>query len=341
MDLFTRARLKITFLYFLLGIVIIAVAGYFVYSDVTAVVKNVLQIVEELLAGQIPVATAAAVISHAINAQIRQMDIAVGLWLILAMVLAAYLLAGITLRPVKRAMERQRRFMANISHELRTPVSIMKANTEATLLAGEQMTRDELAGAVRNTLEELDRMTKIIEFLLDFSDVENRLTRQSFRAVDLAHAAKKTVGLMARTAAEKRVDLRLAARDKAIISGNATAIEEMIMNLVKNAIAYTAPGGSVTVIVSKKFGKATLSVKDTGIGIPQRDIANIFEAFYRGDNVVSIKDTGSIGLGLAIVKEIATFHGAIVSVKSEIGIGTTMSVQFPGRLSRWVGALNA
>jgi signal transduction histidine kinase len=339
MDLTTRARLKITFLYFILGIVIIAVAGYFIYSDLTAIVRSILSLVGELLNGTIPAGQggAATVIAQTINAEIQQMDIAIGVWLIIAMVLSAYLLAGITLRPVRRAMERQKRFMANISHELRTPITVMRANAEATLLADGTPTREELTDTVKNNLEELDRMAKIIEFLFNFSNIENRLAKLALENVDIVEQARKAVGLMRRFADEKNIAIALSGVPAATVTGNATAIEEMVLNLVKNAITYTPAGGAVEILIIKKnFGATTLSVRDAGIGIPPKDIPNIFEAFYRGDGVVSIKrDSGSVGLGLAIVKEIATFHGAAVGVESEVGKGTTISVRFPWRFSHW------
>jgi signal transduction histidine kinase len=335
LDLFTKARLKITFLYFLLGVIILLVAGYFVYTDLTAIVRNVLHIIGELIVGQIAPGTAAGVITQAIDTQIKQMDIAVGLWIILAMVLSAYLLAGFTLRPVKRAMERQKRFMANISHELRTPISVMRTNSEATLLGDGQLTREELIDAVRSNLEELDRMAKIIEFLFDFSNIENRLTRLSFSAVDTVESANKAITLLKGSAEKKNITLTLEGSRTATVSGNPTAIEEMIVNLAKNAIAYTPIGGSVRIAVIKKFGAITISVQDNGVGISPKDMVNIFEAFYRGDNVVSIKKNGNVGLGLSIVKEIATYHGAVISVDSKLGKGTTIQIRFPGRLVRW------
>ncbi len=337
MDLFTKARLKITFLYFLLGIVIVAIAGSFIYVDLTEIVQNVLRILQQMLTGGVPVNqnAAAVVITQVIDMQIGQMDLTIGICLIIAMVFSAYLLAGITLRPVKRAMLRQKRFMANISHELRTPISVMRTNTEATLLGAEALSRDELIEGMQSNLEELDRMAKIIEFLLNFSNIENRLTRLTFTAVDAVEVAQKAITLMKQFADEKAIALTLVAPRTATVSGNATAIEEMVVNLVKNAIAYTPERGSVTVAVVKKFGAVTVSVKDTGVGISPKDIANIFEAFYRGDNVVSIKKNGSVGLGLAIVKEIVAFHGATIVVESELGRGTTINVRFPRGFARW------
>ena len=199
----------------------------------------------------------------------------------------------------------------------------------AVLQTKNNLTKQELTEAVTNNLEELERMTLIIEFLLNFSNVENRLTRLMFTSVDVVEMANKAVGLTRRLADEKQIVLRVDGPDTATVSGNATAIEEMIINLVKNAIAYTPHGGTVTVVIHKKFGTVTFSVEDTGAGISPKDVPKVFEAFYRGENTVIKKRDGSMGLGLAIVREIAAFHGATAWVKSERGKGTAISVRFP------------
>ena len=337
MDLFTKARLKIAFLYFLLGIVILGVAGYFIYADLTAIVGNILQTVQELLSSRaiIDQATTARVIAQSIGAQVQQMDFSIGLWLIVAMVFSAYLLAGITLRPVKRAMERQKRFMANISHELRTPLSVMRTNTEAALMGGAAVAEGELAETVKSNLEELDRMAKIIEFLLNFSNIENRASRVAFSAVDVVRAAERAINLMQRIAGDKKITLSLTGVAGATVSGNTTAIEQMILNLLKNAIAYTPPGGRVAVRVAKTLRSIIVSVEDSGMGIPAKDLPNVFEAFYRGNNTEAGKKDGSVGLGLAIVREMAIFHNAKIAITSAVHKGTTISVRFPRRLSRW------
>jgi signal transduction histidine kinase len=337
MDLFTKARLKITLLYFLLGVIILVIAGYLIYSDITGIVQNLLLTLQQLLTSRVAIdqSTAGTIIAQSINAQIRQMDISIGIWLIITMVLSAYLLAGITLRPVKRAMERQKRFMANISHELRTPLSVVRTNTEATLLGGEEATKAELREALATTIEELDLMAKIIEFLMNFSNIENRLGRLTFSTVDLVEVAKKSINLMQAAADEKNIALTFEGVESEPIPGNATALEELILNLLKNAIAYTPQGGSIRVSVMRKSGTITLSVQDSGVGIPKEDVPKIFEAFYRGQNVIGGPRKSALGIGLSIVREIATFHGATVSAKSAVGQGTLITVRFPSRISRW------
>jgi OmpR-family two-component system manganese-sensing sensor histidine kinase len=341
LDLFTKARLKITFLYFLLGIVILAIAGYLIYADFTAIIRNMLETLQALAMSGKPLneTMAANVIAQTLDTQIQQMDIIIGVWIIIAMVLSAYLLAGLTLRPVRRAMERQKRFMANISHELRTPLSVMRTSTEATLLGGEAITRAELIAAKESDIEEIDRMAKILDFLFSFSNIENRLHRLIFSPIDLAEIARKSVALVDPRAKEKQVSLTVST-EPAIVMGDATALEEVVINLIKNAISYTPSGGAVRVIVASRYGTARISVEDTGIGIPTKDIGNIFDAFYRGENTLEHKQEGSSGLGLAIVKEIAIFHNAKIFVESSLGKGTRFTLRFPSRISRWLTPWN-
>jgi signal transduction histidine kinase len=336
MDLFTRARIKITFLYFVLGAVILGVAGSLIYFDRVVIIRNVLQAVQTLLVERVAVdqGVITTVISQSIDAQARQLDLAVGIWLIVSTAVFAYWLAGFILRPVKRDMERQKRFMATISHELRTPLAVMKTNAEVAMLGAGRASHPELASMVEDNLEEIERMSEMIDFLLHLSNVTRRFKKPLFSSVDVGTVAGRVADSMAVLAERKGVTITLAAGLHAIVKGNSTAIEEIVLNLLKNAIAYTPAGGAVKVIVAKKFGAVVLTVADAGPGISPKDIPNVFEAFYRGGNATHEKD-GSVGLGLAIVKEIAILHRATVSLQSEVGKGTVITVHFPGRFSRW------
>ncbi len=334
-DLFALARLKIAFWYALVGLVILAVGGYLVYAYILYIIEDIIHIVQALLQARAALneSVGTTIITQAIDGDLTKMSIAVGTWIIFTMVLSAYVLAEIILWPIRRAMERQRRFIANVSHELRTPLSVMRTNAEVALMGAGDASRDEFVAALKSNLEEADRMAKITQFLLTFSNVENRMAKAKLSPVDLAKVAADAVKTMEAIAAERGVELRFAPGvTPAMVKGNATALGEMTMNLLKNAITYTPQGGTVTVSIAKRssFASAniTLSVADTGVGIPPEDLPNIFDAFYRGQNAVrEHRDTNS-GLGLAIVKEIAALHRAAISAKSSLGKGTTISVRF-------------
>jgi signal transduction histidine kinase len=356
-DIFSTARLKIAFLYLVMGIVILGVAGYLVYSRILALIQSILQAVTQLIANPAAAgnASTASFITNAINTQVMQMNLAVGIWIFITLVISAYILAGITLLPIRRAMERQRRFIANVSHELRTPLSVMKTEAEVALMMNGGMDEGSMGAArkqrgpadhstelletIKSNVQEVDRLSRITQFLLDFSNFESRLAHFETTPVDLASIAGSAAKLMERIAAEKNVALVFSAgvpSEEAVIEGNAVALEEMTLNLLKNAINYTPPGGRVVVGIShlrrayQRYGWITLTIQDTGIGISQDDLPHLFEPFYRGKKAIAqgMGDSHSAGLGLAIVKEIADLHKAAITVKSVVGEGTAISVRF-------------
>jgi signal transduction histidine kinase len=363
-DIFSAARLKIAFLYLLMGIVILFVAALLLYFRIVALVQSVLILVARMLANP---ATAnsnaiAAAITKTVNTQVTQMNLAVGIWVFVTLVISAYILAGITLWPIRRAMERQRRFIANVSHELRTPLSVMKAESEVALMMNGDSSlpvvatsdtpgtpdasvlpanNNELLETVKSNLQEIDRLSRITQFLLDFSNLENRMAKFEMMPVDLSVIAANAVKMMAKIATEKGVTLVSSTgtptrAKEATVQGNPVALEEMTLNLIKNAVNYTPTGGTVTVNLFRsrrgyqRYGWITLSIQDTGIGIPAEDMPHLFEPFYRGKRATATRggDRHSAGLGLAIVKELADLHKAAIAVKSVVGEGTAISVRF-------------
>jgi signal transduction histidine kinase len=210
----------------------------------------------------------------------------------------------------------------------------MKMDAEVALLPGaEEVKNAELIKTIQSNLEEVDRMSRITQFLLDFSSTEHGRARLGFSRVSLGAIVGNVVKMMGKAAAEKNVTLTFTQENGTVmINGNTVALEEMILNLVKNAVNYTPSGGSVRVELIKRgyqgYGWATLAVRDTGVGIPAEDIPRLFEPFYRGKNIRVMRTDHSAGLGLAIVQEIASLHKAPISVTSEMGKGTNISLRF-------------
>ncbi len=331
-DIFTEARFKIAFLFFVMGIIILGVAGYLAYTRSIMIIQDVIQFISHLLAvrqNMDPVTTT-NLITQTVGNDISQMDLMIGFWIVLTLVISAYILAGVALYPIRKAMDKQRRFIANVAHELRTPLSVMRTETEVALLTAMTATHKALLDTIQSNFEEIDRMSKITQFLLEFSDLESRLATLQFVRVDLTAVVQKTVHFMKKFARENDVQLvMLPLANVTVLRGNATALEEMVTNLLKNALHYTPSGGIVVVGLSRTvYRGALLTVRDTGIGIPEDDIPLLFEPFHRGKNVKAAKMNGGTGLGLAIVKEIVTLHKATIHVKSSVGAGTTISVRF-------------
>lgn len=250
--------------------------------------------------------------------------------LMLSMLLVAlmsYFLASVALIQVRTVLRAQKRFIADASHELRTPLSIIKADSEIALFDGETLSAQEAAHTLKSNLEEVDRMSKIIENLLSLSFYDTKVTEIPSQPLNLTEIAEKLVSKAQILASKKEVVLGIGDNDTAWVSGNGTALEQMAMNLIRNAILYTPSGGSVYVSVKKDRDiYATLIVRDTGIGISAKDLPHVFNPFYKAERP---KTNEGSGLGLTIVRKIIERHRGIIQIDSELGVGTTVSVSIP------------
>ncbi len=225
-----------------------------------------------------------------------------------------------------RRLDRVRRdFVANASHELKTPVSSIRAAAE-TLRAG----AIEDPPAARRFTEQLERealrLSRIVSDLLDLSRLETGSDLEE--RVRLDAVAAEEVQRLQEEAREAGVHLELHAEGVPSVAGSARDLALLVRNLVDNAVRYTQPGGTVDVAVTPDKSRVLLRVSDTGLGIPRRELSRVFERFYRVDRARS-RATGGTGLGLAIVKHVAENHRAEIDLQSELGSGTTFEVSFP------------
>lgn len=318
-DLFASAQLRITILYIFVGTLTFVLTGLYVdYATKRAF--------SELMSGPIDVS---GLRDFTMFTQLMRVSWIIRLSGLVVFIAIAYFLSEITLRPAKKAHTEQRRFIANVSHELRTPLSVLKTSSEVALLRGKDLTREEAIEVLRSNIEEVDRMSKIIQFFLNFSTAQHKIDRVQMSAVNLSQITSKAINILQKRAGEKGVSLRLVDKGAAVVYGNVTALEEMILNIIKNALTYTPKGGVVEVSIKHTFDEVLLSVRDSGLGIPTEDLPHIFEPFFKASNTLDKKE--GVGLGLAIVREIALMHRAQVEVKSKIGKGTTFFVHFRKR----------
>ena len=244
--------------------------------------------------------------------------------------LFGYLLARLTLRPARNSLAFQKQFIGNIAHELRTPLSTIKINTEVALL--ESGLPQEIEKTLKDTITELDRLSEIINNLLSF-DRLMRPERMRYSALDLGVLVDEVAKRHAPVAKVRGIELLVRKHGERNVWGNAIALEQVVTNLLKNAIAYTPKnrGGRVTVSIEPR-GEETiaLTVSDTGIGIAQKDLFRIFEPFYRGDTSRTRGlGTGTSGLGLAIVNEIVRLHHGRTHIQSALGRGTAITIVLP------------
>lgn len=216
-------------------------------------------------------------------------------------------------------------FTANVTHELKTPLTSISGYAELieSGMTDEKDTRRFAKEIHRNAKRLLD----MINDILQLSELDTRETEVETERLNLYHMAATCVEMLKITAEPHGITLQMKG-DSAWIEGNRGLIEEMLYNLCSNAIRYNKENGNVIVSVVETEEGTKLQVADTGIGIPKKHQERIFERFYRVDKSRS-KERGGTGLGLAIVKHIAAEHHARISLESEEGIGTIITVMFP------------
>ncbi len=237
----------------------------------------------------------------------------------------SYILAGRTLKPIKKSLEAQQQFSANASHELRTPLAIMKTDSEVAL-RNPRNTLNDLRVLTESNLEEVERMSKIVNDLLILSRSQ-RLKETHFSKIDLSEAVIKMAHKMRQQALNKNVSLNVTKTEGGFISGDNDAVEQMILNILQNAVNYTPEKGSIEVALENKENFIELKITDTGIGIEKNKLSRIFERFYKADDSRTSVTEGA-GLGLSIVKEIVDNHRGKITISSELNKGTEVIIQF-------------
>lgn len=222
----------------------------------------------------------------------------------------------------------RREFTANVSHELKTPLTSISGYAE--LLETRMARPEDVPEFGRRIHKEAGRMISLVSDILQLSELDGQ-QRQNFEPapVDLAALVRDTAANMTMNARKAYVTLQYTAPDTPLmVQGGRDLLAELAMNLTDNAIRYNRPGGHVQISCGTADGCPYLQVEDNGIGIPQDAQSRVFERFYRVDKSRS-KATGGTGLGLAIVKHIAMLHGAKIDLRSTVGTGTTVRVEFP------------
>ena len=218
-------------------------------------------------------------------------------------------------------------FAANVSHELKTPLTSIKGFVE-TLQAG-AIEDPEMAKRFLDIISmEADRLTRLINDVLSLSSMENGRVRVTTERLSLGKHAQDVCLMLENSARQKNILLSIEAGEDTFVNANQDHVKQLLINLIDNAIKYTLNDGTVNVRVSREGESVVLRVKDTGIGIAQEHIPRLFERFYRVDKGRS-RNMGGTGLGLAIVKHIVMDMGGQIDVQSELNVGTEFTVTLP------------
>ncbi|MBW4685534.1 MAG: HAMP domain-containing histidine kinase [Komarekiella atlantica HA4396-MV6] len=230
------------------------------------------------------------------------------------------------MQPIEESFERLKQFTADASHELRSPLMAIKSNAGVALKYPEGMreTDAEKFQAISSATNQMTRLTEDLLFLARYDNIPNR----SKETVNLSLILNDLVQLYQPQAIAKEINLKSQLTEKLYLLGDTNQITRLFTNLIQNAIHYTSSEGTVEITANRSAADIVVNVQDTGIGIAPKDLENIFERFWRVDKSRSYNSGGS-GLGLAIAQAIAQNHGGLITVTSQLGIGSCFTVRLP------------
>lgn len=235
----------------------------------------------------------------------------------------SYFLAGKTLNPIKEALDAQKKFSADASHDLRTPLAIMMTESEV-VLQNKTSEVKELREIIQSNLDEAKKMSKLVTDLLLVSRGEEDSLSDNFISVDLHSFIEKIVQKFIPQAKDKNLTLEVSRYQKLDVLLDPSSFERAFSNILQNAINYTKQGG-IKIDITEDRKNIILSVRDTGVGISQTDLPFVFDRFYKAEH--SRNDTSGSGLGLSIVKQIVKKHKGVVTIESDTHTGTTVTIQ--------------
>ena len=226
-------------------------------------------------------------------------------------------------KDILAAAKSRQDFTANVSHELKTPITAISGYAE--LIENKMVDEEQqikFAGEIR---KHSDRLVSLVNDIIRLSELDYKESVPEFSQIDLYEIAQERVELLGNNTREKNITMSLTG-ERCVIMSNRGLMVELLDNLIQNAIRYNVVNGTVEVSVKRVRNQAEIKVSDTGIGIPQKDQARVFERFYRVDKSRS-RETGGTGLGLAIVKHIVELLEGSIELESEVGKGTTICVR--------------
>jgi len=230
----------------------------------------------------------------------------------------------------KRLEVMRRDYVANVSHELKTPITSIKGFAE-TILEGDIQHEEEKRYFLEIIYDESKRLQLLVEDLLTLSSLEKDEFQLNLSSVNVGSLLDEVIPMIEQRAKQTNITLQTYIDEDITLKADREKLKQIFINLLANAISYTLNQGKVTLIVEEKDSDVKITVQDTGIGIHEEDLPRMFERFYRVDKARS-RNTGGTGLGLAIVKHIVEAHQGRIFVESKVNEGTTFNVYFPKRL---------
>ncbi len=325
-DGFFIARLRLTFYYTLFTAIIVGGFSIILYQTLLSNFADTLRDAAPSLNPQV----FGAVVEKAHVILANRLLVADGIILSFAAVLG-FLLTDRTLKPIRENMHRQKRFIADASHELRTPIAVIISGLEVAL-RNKNLTIDQGKETISSTLDEMREFSKMTNQLLDLSkyDISKGGSGEGnrYELVNIAEILATTSAKMKTLADEKEIkyEMKIKSDQNIKVRGSEVDLSRVFYNIIHNAITYTPKNGSITVEGHISMGKYVVTVTDTGIGIAPKTLEKIFEPFFQGDS--SRKNSGA-GLGLTLARKIVDSHRGTIVIKSKENHGTKAVISVP------------
>lgn len=225
---------------------------------------------------------------------------------------------------LSNAFQRERQFIGDIAHELKTPLSVLKSNIEVTI--SKERNREEYKKVLVESIGDIDNFSSTLKKVLDLAWSETGSSKSTKEILDLSKLVRESKDIAIKMAQRKEIAVEEDITESTFIQGNKEKLVQAILNIIDNAIKYTPKGGKISINLTKKQNQATIKIQDNGQGISQKDLPHIFDRFYRSRKV---GQTEGSGLGLAIAQGIVLAHKGSISVKSNIDKGTKVTIFLP------------
>lgn len=316
-DEFFVARIRLTFYYTLTAIIILGGSSIALYKMILSnLSQSILESVED--------PRIAETITNSTQEILLNRFITINIIIISFVIVLGFLLTYKTLEPIKSNMQKQKRFIADASHELRTPIAVMISGLEVNLnnkkldLIGAKKTMEDI-------LNEMREFSKLSNNLLNISKYDIPI-QMDYEDLSIGELVKCIIEKNKNLAQAKEINIETKIKSSAVVKGNKIELERVFYNVLDNAIKYTPSKGRIVVSDKISSTKYILSISDSGIGISKNIIHKIFDSFFRGD---FSRSTEGAGLGLTLSKKIIEHHKGTISIKSQVNKGTNVIISLP------------
>ena len=262
----------------------------------------------------------------AARARLQANLILINIFILLGGGMLSYVLARRTLKPIEEMHEAQSRFTADASHELRTPIAAMRLENEIAL-SDNSLTLKYAKELLQSNIEELDKLTKLSEGLLQLAQLDNE-SIETYN-VKVRNIVSQAIERIAKEAENKKHKIVTSKIDGGLITVNEIAAVEALVILLDNAVKYSPNKSEISVTTKRSKTELEILVKDSGIGITPDAQAHIFDRFYRADSSRNKNTADGYGIGLSIAKSVVESHSGTISVESTVGSGSTFTLSFP------------